>query len=132
MAKNTIPSITVPEGMLTVQSHDKYGDSLVMEGNTVMLNGKLHRINTYKTYEKVLVNGRVASVTIPHISFREVEADVPNVPKDLTTVKGKNGKPETFKTSEVQKDAKSLESRVAGLEGGLSEILGLLKGAKQS
>lgn len=110
MAKNTIPSITVPEGMLTVQTHDKYGDSLVMEGNTVMLNGKLHRINTFKTYEKVLVNGRVASVTIPHISFREVEADVPNVPKELAVKPGKNGKPETFKTSEVSTGQKASDS----------------------
>lgn len=96
-----LPVITVPEGLLKVQTHEKYGDSLVMEGNTLVMNGKLYRVNTFKTFEKVEVNGRMASVTIPHISLREIEGAT--VPKTVEKP-AKQPKKETFATVAKEQD----------------------------
>lgn len=106
-----LPVIAVNIASLQKQEHDKYGVSYILEGNSVMIDGKLFKINTFKVFKEAVVEGHKVKVPVTSIAFRPVEgATVPKAPK------------ETFKTAETPK-VTSESARIDKLEAALSQIL---------
>jgi hypothetical protein len=113
-----LPVITVPETMFTTESHEKYGESFSVSNNNVMFNGKLCKVYSYNTFEKIIYDGREISVKVTKLSFKPV--------KGASEPKAAEVKPsKVFKTAEVKKVPVEVD-RVGALEAKLDALMNLL------
>ncbi len=113
-----IPVLNVKLSNLEVQTHEKYGESLILKNNCVEIEGKVYKLTSFPTFEKIVHNGREVSVKTTCLAFREVAGA--SVPKSVPVVSKAESK--SFKTAEVKKTT-DLEDRVAKMELGLAQIL---------
>lgn len=107
------PVLNIDLKALELQTHDKYGESFIMKGNTVEIGGKIYRLQTFAQYPKMIVDGREVTVKVMNTSFKLIEgASVPKVGEaevyDSSTrkVEGKSSKKEQ---SMAERLAKALE-----------------------
>lgn len=118
-----IPVLNIKLSNLEVQTHEKYGESLILKNNCVEIEGKVYKLTCFPTFEKIVHNGREVSVKTTCLAFREVVgATVPKVvPKEEKTFN-------TAKAVKAPKAQDALEDRVAKMELGLAQILAAVSG----
>lgn len=111
------PTLNIDLKSLELQTHDKYGESFIMKGNTVVIDGKIYRLQTFAQYPKMVVEGREVTVKVMNTSFKLIEGAGPVVDKTA------EAKTEVYDSSKrkVAKVAKAEQSMAERLAKALEE-----------